>query len=88
MSRVSIDERFMFHNYLDKAIDKLDNPKNRNKTKWNELSTNYLFKGLKVEVAELEMALCDIDENNIIDECLDILNYTLFIIDNELRGKK
>lgn len=81
MSRITDDERNRFHNYIDYAIDKLNNDKNRNKPHWLEETTVKLSDMITVESAELNLAVRHGSENEIKNECYDLINLSLMIID-------
>jgi len=84
MSRITEAERKRFHKILDDSIDKLNSSKNIDKEHWSNLPIPILQKSINVENAELELVVnCHPDkETDIIDEGYDIINYSLFLIDN------
>lgn len=89
MSRVTSEERNRMHSYLDECIDKMNSAKNSSKVHWSSIKTNILHKMLAVEVAELELAtICNPDNKPepIIDECKDVINIALMIVDNLKMG--
>lgn len=89
MNRITDAERKRFHKILDDSIDKLNSPKNENKIHWSKLSIPKLQKYINIENAELECAVFDHSHFRPIIECegFDIINYTLFMIDN-IRSNK
>ena len=84
MQRVTEAERKRFHKIVDDSIDKLESPKNVDKEHWSKLSIPKLQKYINVENAELECAVFDHCHFRPIIECegFDIINYSLFLIDN------
>lgn len=89
MNRITEAERKRFHKILDDSIDKLDSPKNADKTHWKYCDITYLTLRQNDECNELKKAVfSDISiKENIESECFDNINFPLFIIDN-LRGNK
>lgn len=83
MPRITEDERKRFHALLDQSIDKMNRPKNANKSHWWQLNTEYLFKMLAIEVAELDCAIVFSKQDGIAEECMDVINFAMMIFDNE-----
>lgn len=84
MSRITVIERKRFHKIIDDCIDKLNNPKNKDKEHWSKITIPKLQKYINVENAELDCTMVDFPYylSNVETEVLDIINYSLFIIDN------
>ena len=84
MSRITDEERKRFHKIIDDSIDKLNNDKNINKEHWSKMSIPRIQKHINVENAELDCAMLGFPyyQEHIQDEGFDIINYTLFLIDN------
>ena len=78
-----------FHTIVDDSIDKLNNPKNINKGHWSQLTIPKLQKYITVENAELDCAIVEFPYylQKVENEGFDIINYTLFLIDN-IRSNK
>ncbi len=89
MARITDEERKRFHKIIDDSIDKLDNPKNVNKGHWSHVGIPKLQKCINVENAELDCAMVEFPYylEKLEDEGFDIINYTLFLIDN-IRSNK
>ena len=89
MARITDDERKRFHKILDDSIDKLNTPKNANKGHWKDITIPKLQKCINVENAELDCSMVGFPYylNKVEDEGYDIINYTLFLIDN-IRSNK
>jgi len=86
MNRITEAERKRFHKILDDSIDKLDSPKNSEKTHWSEIGIHELTAFQNGECIELIGAVTlQKPQKNIESECFDNINFPLFIIDN-LRG--
>lgn len=86
MNRITAAERKRFHKILDDSIDKMNNPKNRDKKHWSTLDRWELQKMVNVENAELELAIYYIS-GDIETECFDLINLNMMLTDN-LRGNK
>lgn len=82
MARVTDKERKEFHELLDFAIRKLDQPKNVKKKHWSELAIPCLQKMLSVENAELDLAVNHGNIYDILSECDDLINFAMFIKHN------
>lgn len=81
--RITEAERIRFHKILDDSMDKLNSPKNREKTHWKHCSIIYLRKRGKEEKQELKEALeYNHVDTEILSECYDNINFALMIADN------
>ena len=89
MARITDEDRRRFHKIVDDSLNKLNNEKNINKTHWKHLTIPKLQKYINVENAELDCAVVDFPYylGNVENEGFDIINYTLFLIDN-IRSNK
>lgn len=83
MGRVSRKERRRFHKLLMECLDKLESEKNSEKPHWSTVDTRGLFNDLCGEILELndELKKPEIDANLTVDECKDVINIALFIMD-------
>jgi len=70
------------HNYLDKCIDKMDSPKNAKKCHWSKEKIESLAKMVMIEAHELELAVMEEDRESVYEECKDVINLAMMIIDN------
>lgn len=82
MPRLTDEERLEFYCLLDEALEKLDSPKNSKKVHWSKMSISVLQKLLKVECAELDVAVNHLGVDDINTECDDIINFAMFIKHN------
>lgn len=87
MPRITKEERQFFHLIVDRAIDKMNLPKNAKKLHWSEMSNDELSALEEVEVKELRHAVSFSTPSNVISECFDVINYALMIADNASKGK-
>ena len=84
MARITDKERKRFHKIVDDSIDKLNSEKNLYKTHWSKIGIPKLQAYINIENAELVCAMVDypLYFNNVENEVKDIINYSLFLIDN------
>lgn len=82
MARVTDRENRDFHRMLDTSIMKLGSDKNINKAHWSLHSSELLKKMLAVEVLELDVAIECNNDDAILLECDDIINFAMFIKHN------
>ena len=84
MQRITEAERKRFHKIVDDCIDKLNSTKNSKKEHWSKITIPKLQKYINVENAELDCTMVDFPYylSNVENEVFDIINYSLFIIDN------
>lgn len=82
--RITKEERKCFHDFLDDSIDKLNSPKNRKKPGWDGLTLFELAQMILIEQGELVLELnrSMINVKALESECYDIINCTLFFLDN------
>lgn len=86
MKRITDSERKRFHDFLDMAIMKLENHKNVNKEHWFNIPRESLQKMINVENAELELAVQEGFYLGQVDECFDLISYSMFFLDNLMEG--
>ena len=82
MPRITEEERKRFHQYLDECIDKMNRPKNAKKQHWSGQRITTLHAMTVVEIAELQVALLEASPVGLAEECMDIVNMTMMIMDN------
>ena len=82
MPRITDKERSRMHNYLDSCIDKMNSPKNSKKCHWSKEKIESLAKRVLIEAHELELAVMEEDRESVYDECKDVINLAMMIIDN------
>lgn len=87
MPRISDETRERLHEIVDKAIDKMNAPKNENKENWRCLENKELSMLLEAEVKELCHAVEYPHHASILSECFDVINFALMIADNAQNGK-
>ena len=87
MPRITENERKVFHDFLDTAIDKMNSPKNCEKAHWHCMSKKELVDLLIVEVFELNHAVNWLGNKRILEECKDVHNFTAMIADNAISGR-
>ena len=85
--KVSPEERGRFQSFLTRAINKLDSEKNRKKDHWETASIAELDLMLDVEKKELSLAIFAGLDEAIRQECYDIINLAMMILDN-VRGER
>ena len=71
-------------NMLERLKKKLY--KNAYKGGWRDEDFEHLIKRLREEVDELEQACCKDNREDIMDECTDVIAFTMFIADNARRN--
>lgn len=85
--RVTQAERERFHQIVERAIDKMNSPKNVKKPHWNCTENRELIDLEEIEVKELHHAVNYPHHSNVVNECYDVINYALMIADNAIKGK-
>lgn len=87
MPRIKDEERARFHEIVDRAIDKMNLPKNEGKAHWGCLENRELIDLAEIEIKELHHAVDYPHHSNVTSECYDVINYALMIADNASKGK-
>jgi phosphoribosyl-ATP pyrophosphohydrolase len=62
------------------AIEKSENEKNIDKEHFNNIPISHLQKYLMIESHELDLAVLQDDNQEILSECKDIINFAMFIM--------
>ena len=84
MTRLTIREKIRFFRIFRGALKKLERKKNASKDHWRTANHKYLLTRLWEEYNELDEAVInEHSSEDIIDECYDIINFALFVADNE-----
>jgi hypothetical protein len=87
MTRVTQLERDVFHAFLDIAIDKMNEPKNCEKSHWHCMAKKELVDLLLIESLELRHAVYWLDDKKVLNECKDVINFASMIADNAISGR-
>jgi hypothetical protein len=87
MGRVSAGDRALFHEILDGAIDKMNEPKNEKKAHWHCMFNRELVELLIIEAFELRHAVYFGADKEIENECKDVINFGCMIADNAKAGR-
>lgn len=87
MERITPEDRSAFHIILDRAIDKMNLPKNADKPHWACIDNRELADLAEIEIKELHHAVNYPYHSSVIQECYDVINYALMIADNASKGK-
>lgn len=85
--RITTADRARFHEIVDRAIDKMNAPRNAKKPHWSSIGNYELIDLEEIEVKELRHAVDFPHHSSVVNECYDVINYALMIADNAMKGK-
>lgn len=81
LQRLKTEEIQRFYSYLEDALEKLESDKNVNKPHWDTMSREEIMSLLEIEVKELAHTVQYGRDVDIVNECKDVINLALFMMD-------